>query len=76
VHETILRQVVGQILIARQPAQKIPDLRLVALDQFAEGAGVDLRDGPRDEIQVVCFAERGLRFQVDVSFSPNLDTIR
>jgi len=47
-HERVLRKIIGQCEIACQLAQKIPDLRLVPADQFAERirilAGYDARD--------------------------------
>lgn len=51
-HERVLREIVGQREIACQLAQKIPDLRLMPADEFAERVRILAGNDARDELMI------------------------
>ena len=75
-HERVLRQVVGQLVVAGKPPEKGPYLRLVPLHQLAERARVVLRDRPGDEILVVGTGVASFAFQADGFWSLNREMMR
>jgi hypothetical protein len=53
VHEAILRQIIGQLDVSCQLAQEVTDLRLMTLDELAEGARVLPRNDPGNQPAIV-----------------------
>lgn len=71
-HESILRKIVGKLVVARKFAQEIPHVRLVAANQLAKRPGVLAGNNLRDEelidlaalVLYLCFQGRDSLFPI------------